>query len=75
MNDDELLKNMGINTGITVFKFLAALILPSLLVWAGFGFIAWNWNPGEWTEQFRAASAFFALLLTIPAVVVVGSVV
>jgi hypothetical protein len=68
MTDRELLGSVATHTGITVLAYGAALILPSLLVWAGFGFIAWNWNPGDWTEQFRAASAFFALMLTIPAV-------
>ena len=51
---------------------VSLLILPSLVTWAGFGFIMWNWNPGEWTQQFRAISAFFALMLSIPVTVFVG---
>lgn len=51
---------------------VSLLTLPSLVTWAGFGFIMWNWNPGEWTEQFRAVSAFFAFLLTVPVTVFVG---
>ena len=62
----------------TKFKVLvygAALILPSLLVWACLGFIGWNWSPGEWTADMRAGGVLFSLVLTVAAFGVAASVV
>lgn len=61
----------------TKFKVLvygAALILPSLIMWAVLGFIVWNWSPSEWTNAMRAGGIWFSLAFTVAAVGIAGSV-
>ena len=72
MTDRELLGSVAMHTSIKVLKFVVALILPLLLVWAGSGFILWNWNPADWTENSRAASVFCVLMLTIITIAFAG---
>ena len=60
---------------VLVLVFGAALILPSLLVWACLGFIEWNWSPSEWTAAMRAGGVWFSLGLTVAGVGVAASVV
>ena len=60
---------------VLALVFGAALILPSLLVWACFGFIVWNWSPSEWTAAMRAGCVWFSLAFTVAAVGFAASVV
>jgi hypothetical protein len=74
MTEIELLGTTAKNTGFKVLVFIAALILPSLLVWACLGFIVWNWSPIEWTEALRAVGIWFSLVFTVAAVGFAGGV-
>lgn len=53
-------------------KLLAALLIPSVLVWLSVGFVLWNWNPETWAEGARFIFVGFSFVLTIPAVVIFG---
>lgn len=43
---------------------IATLITPWLLLWGVAGFIAWDWNAGEWAQESRFALVFFGLVST-----------
>lgn len=49
-------------------KLLAALIIPSILVWLSLGFVFWNWSPETWSGAQRGTLVWFSLMATIPAV-------
>lgn len=49
-------------------KLLAALLLPSALVWLSLGFVLWNWSPETWSEWHRAIFVWVSFMLTVPAV-------
>ena len=55
------------------FKLLAALLIPTVLVWLSIGFVIWNWVPETWTEGMRAAFVWLSFMLTLPAVGFFGS--
>ena len=55
-------------------KLLAALLIPSALVWLSVGFVLWNWNPETWAEGARFIFVGFSFFLTITAVVIFGDV-
>lgn len=56
-------------------KLLAALLIPSVLVWLSVGFVLWNWNPETWVEGARFSFVGFSFVLTIPTVVIFGDIV
>ena len=49
-------------------KLLAALLIPTVLVWLSIGFVLWNWNPETWGEGARVFLVFSSFMLTLPAV-------
>ncbi len=55
-------------------KLLAALLIPSALVWLSLGFVLWNWHPETWSEVMRATCVWLSLMATIPAVVFFGDI-
>ena len=55
-------------------KLLAALLIPSVLVWLSVGFVLWNWSPETWAEGARFIFVGFSFFLTIPAVVIFGDI-
>ena len=64
MTDRELLGSVAKHTGFKVLVYGAALILPSLIIWAGGGFIALNWSPTEWPQNLRALFVFLSISIT-----------
>ena len=59
---------------IRAIKLLAALLIPSVLVWLSVGFVLWNWNPEMWCEGARFMFVGFSFFLTIFAVVIFGDI-
>lgn len=55
-------------------KLLAALLIPSALVWVSIGFVLWNWSPETWGEGMRSTYVWFSFLLTLPAVGFFGDI-
>ena len=49
-------------------KLLAALLIPSALVWLSLGFVLWNWHPETWSAGMRVTLVWFSLMATIPSV-------
>ncbi len=35
------------------------------LVWGAFGFMAWDWDPAEWSSAGRGACLFFSLAAAV----------
>ena len=56
-------------------KLLAALLIPSALVWLSLGFVLWNWSPETWSEGMRATYVWLSFMLTLPAVGFFGDIV
>jgi hypothetical protein len=55
-------------------KLLAAMVIPTALVWLALGFVFWNWSPETWTEGARAAGVMLSFMLTLPAIGFFGEV-
>ena len=55
-------------------KLLAALLIPTVLVWLSVGFVLWNWNPETWTEGMRATFVWLSFMLTLPTVGFFGNI-
>ena len=60
---------------IRAIKLLAALLIPSVLVWLSVGFVLWNWNPETWAEGARFIFVGFSFMLTLAVVVFFGDIV
>ena len=56
-------------------KLLAALLIPSVLVWLSVGFVLWNWNPETWAEGARFIFVGFSFMFTLPVVGFFGDIV
>lgn len=55
-------------------KLLAALLIPSALVWLSLGFVLWNWSPETWNEWHRVTFVWLSFALTLPAVGFFGDI-
>lgn len=57
-----------------ILKLLAALLIPTVLVWLSIGFVLWNWSPETWTEGMRVALVWLSFMLTLSAVGFFGEI-